>query len=79
MFRTDLLHFIRSLNTVFTLTDISHTIVDCGPGSSDDIATGYGPDGPGSNPGRDEIFHPSRPALETTYPPVKWVQSLSRG
>jgi len=27
------------------------------------IATDYGLDGPGSNPGEDEIFRPSRPAL----------------
>ena len=29
----------------------------CGPGSSVGIATGYGLDGPGSNPGGGEIFH----------------------
>jgi len=33
------------------------------PGSSVGIATDYGMDGPGSNPGGDEIFRPSRPAL----------------
>ena len=43
----------------------------CGPGSSVGIATDYGLDGPGSNPGRDEIFHPSRPALGATQPPVQ--------
>ena len=32
-------------------------------GSSVGIATDYGLDGPGSNPGGDEIFGPSRPAL----------------
>ena len=37
-----------------------------GPGSSVGIATGYGLDGPGSNPGGDEIFRPSRPALGPT-------------
>ena len=42
----------------------------CGPGSSVGIATGYGLDGLGSNPGRDEIFRPSRPALGLTQPPV---------
>ena len=30
----------------------------CGPGSSVSIATDYGLDGPGSNPGGDEIFCP---------------------
>ena len=53
--------------------------VDEGPGSSVGIATDYGPDGSGSNPGRDEIFRPSRPALGPTQPPVQWVPGLSRG
>ena len=38
----------------------------CRPGSSVDIATDYGLDGPGPNAGGDEIFGPSRPALGPT-------------
>ena len=49
------------------------------PGSSVSIATDYGLDGPGSNPGGDEISRPSRPVLWPTQPPVKWVLGLSRG
>jgi len=50
-----------------------------GPGSSVGRATDYGLDGPGSNPGGDEIFRSSRPAVGPTQPPVKWVPGLSRG
>ena len=44
------------------------------------IATDYGLDGPGSNPGGDEIFRtcPDRP-WGPTQPPVKWVPGLPRG
>jgi len=41
-----------------------------GPGSSVGIATDYGLEGPGSNPGEDQIFHPFIPALGPTQPPV---------
>jgi len=50
-----------------------------GPGSSVDIATDYGLDGPGSNPGGDEIFRQSRLALGPTQPLAQWVPGLSRG
>jgi len=50
-----------------------HSII-CGPGSSVGIATDYGLDGSGSNPGGDEIFRLSRPALGPTQPPVQWVK-----
>jgi len=50
-----------------------------GPDSSVGIATDNGLDGPGSNPGGDEIFRPSRLALGPTQSPVKWVLGLSRG
>jgi hypothetical protein len=43
------------------------------------IATDYGLNGPGSNPGGDEIFRPSRPALGPTQPAVQWIPGLSRG
>ena len=50
-----------------------------GPGNSVGIATDYGLDGSGSNPGGDEIFRPYRPALGPTQLPVQWVPGLSRG
>ena len=50
-----------------------------GPGSSVGIATDYGLDGPGSNPGGDKIFRLPRLALGPTQPPVKWVPGLSLG
>ena len=57
----------------------THNTTHCGPGRSVGIATGYGLDGPGSNPGGNEIFRSYRPALGPTQPPVKWVPDLCRG
>jgi len=58
---------------------MSITVEFCAPGSSVGIATDYGLDRLGSNPGGDEIFCPSRPALVPTQPPVKWVTGLFLG
>ena len=47
-------------------------------GSSVGIATDYGLDVPVSNPDGNEIFHPSKPALGPTQPPLQWVSLLCR-
>ena len=47
-----------------------HSFIRGGPDSSVGIATDYGLEGTGSNPGREEIFRPSRPALGPTQPSV---------
>jgi len=68
------------VNTVIIIIIIIiNWCVMSGPGSSVGIATDYGLDGAGSNPGGDEIFCPSRLALEPIQPPVQWVPGLSRG
>ena len=72
-----LLHYLR-LSLSLSL-QLCVSVCVGGLGSSVGIATDYGLDGPGSKPGGDEIFRPSRPALWTTQPPVKWVPFLSRG
>jgi len=56
----------------------NNTSVKRGSGSSAGRATDNGLGGPGSNPGGDEIFRPSRPTLGPTQPPVQWVMGLSR-
>jgi len=72
----------RVLGLPIGLLDMGfHLLINsvCGPGSSVGIATDYGLDGPGSNPGGDEIFCQYRPAMGHTEPPVKWIPGLSRG
>ena len=65
--------------TSFVAQFILSIFIPSVPGSSVGIVTDYWLDGPGSNPGEDEIFRLSRPALGTTQPPVQWVPGLPRG
>ena len=68
-------HFVYYQRAIIS----SNNINSCGSGSSVGIATNYGLHVPGSNPGGDEIFRPSRPALGPTQPPLQWMLGLSRG
>ena len=68
----------RSKYATFVFIE-KHNEKESGPGSSVGIATDYGLDGPGSNPGGDEIFRPSRPALGPTQRSAQWVPGLSGG
>ena len=65
-------------NALHAVSMVKYFLVS-GSGSSVGIATDYGLDDPGSNPGGDEIFRPSRPALGPIQPPVKWVGGIFRG
>jgi len=57
---------------------VSLSALDCGPGSSVGIATGYGLDGPGIESRWGRGFpHLSRPVLGSTQLPVQWVPDLS--
>jgi hypothetical protein len=69
----------QGVSWLFFLIFLKPTPPVCGSGSSVSTATDYGLEGPGLNPGGDEIFPPSRPARGPTQPPVKWVPGLSGG
>jgi len=56
-----------------------HTTSICELGSSVGIATDYGLDGPGLNPGGDKIFCPSRPTLGPTQPLYNGYQVFPGG
>ena len=65
--------------SIYIYRSISNILCTCGPGSSFGIEIDQGLDGPRSNPGGDEIFRPSRPALGPTQPSVQCVPGFSPG
>ena len=69
---------VNYVDTESAFVNSGENLLLLGPGSSVGIATDYELDGPGSNPGGDEIFRPSRPDLGPTQPPVKCVPDTSR-
>ena len=78
------LYYLKKIDFVLTrkgleMKSMTSIVAVYGPGSSVCIVTDYGLDGPGKNPGGDQILFPSRLALGPTHPRVKWVPSISRG
>ena len=66
------------LRGMFWHSTLNLQFIHTRPRSSVGIETDYGLDCPGSNPGGDEIFRPSTPALGPTQPPVQWLPGLSQ-
>jgi hypothetical protein len=76
----DILYIIYFIYILYCIINLLLYYIFMWPGSSVDIVTAYGLDGPGieSRWGRD-FPHLSRPAMRPTQPPVQWVPVLSRG
>jgi len=78
-----LMTWIKKCIFIWVMVSFTSLLIDirfmCDPDSSVGITTDNGLNGPGSNPGGDETFRPSRPALGPTQLPVKWPPGLSRG